>query len=224
MGAIPFKPLLVRPRLIIITRPSQLHFIFESGESVWWFWLIWWIWQICWNWWFLWIWVKGDELTCESIPLQQKLQKRIDTWFWLKVKFSALFKVKYHEESSDVWSRVDKRMKQFAINHIEWIELEYFPELISVFRSQLSMRRTVGRWRVAVSRQPRKVVLPPIPLYSPNALSYHSHNISFVSIVYRDIWHTICLWEGQEGLVQGSGSRPAKESKAGAITLEWAAN
>ena len=39
MGAIPFKPLLVRPRLIIITRPSQLHFIFESGESVWWFWL-----------------------------------------------------------------------------------------------------------------------------------------------------------------------------------------
>ena len=71
MGAIPFKPLLVRPRLIIITRPSQLHFIFESGESVWWFWLIWWIW------WFLWIWVKGDKLTCESIPLQQKLQKWI---------------------------------------------------------------------------------------------------------------------------------------------------
>ena len=93
--------------------------------------------------------------------------------------------------------------------------LEYFPELISVFRSQLSMRRTVGRWLVAVSRQPRKVVSPPIPLYSPDALSYPSqHNIS----------HTICSREGQEGLVQGPGSRPPKESKAGAITLEWAAN
>ena len=134
------------------------------------------------------------------------------------MKFSALFKVKYHEESLDVWSRVDKRMKQFAINHVEWIELEYFPELISVFRSQLSMRRTVGRWRVAVSRQPRKVVLPPIPLYSPNALSYHSHNISFINIV-RYMTHNL-LVKGQEGLVQGSGSRPAKESKAGAITLE----
>ena len=89
--------------------------------------------------------------------------------------------------SVSVWSHVDKRMK-------ECDSMEYFPELISVFRS-LWMRGTVGWGGNLVSRQPHG---SGFASGSPFLICSINHSI-FSQIL--NMSHTICRQSKQEGLV-----------------------
>ena len=97
------------------------------------------------------------------------------------------------------WSHVDKRMK-------ECDSMEYFPELISVFRS-LWMRGTVGWGGNLVSQQPHGSGFA-----SGSTFLICSINHSIFSQILN-MSHTICRQSKQEGLVlvkQG----PASQVKA----------
>ena len=96
--------------------------------------------------------------------------------------------------SVSVWSHVDKRMK-------ECDSMEYFPELISVFRS-LSMRGTVGWGGNLVSRQPHGSGFASDPTF---LICSFNHSI-FSQILNMSL--TICRQSKQEGLVQLVKSRP----------------